>query len=98
MRVESEICPEVLKRLHREKIASNKWLACWAGYTQFEIKSGLQSFTVEWKKDIVVAGNGIRLTYHVPMQFHAYSSIGKKLSSMCIGVFMSPHIRPVMSQ
>ena len=45
-----------------------------------------------WKKDIVVAGNGIRLAYHVPMQFPAYSSIGKKLSSICIGVFMSPHV------
>jgi len=51
-----------------------------------------------WKKGIVVAGNGIRLAYQVHMQFPAYSSIGKKLSSICIGVFVSPHIRPVMSQ
>ena len=28
MRVESEICPKVLKRLHREKTANSKWLAC----------------------------------------------------------------------
>ena len=48
--VESEICPKVLKRLHREKIASNKWLACWAGHTQFEVKNGLQSFTVDMEK------------------------------------------------
>ena len=51
-----------------------------------------------WKKNIVVAGNGIRLAYHMPMPFPANSSIGKKLSSMCIGVFMFLHIRPVMSQ
>ena len=51
-----------------------------------------------WKKEIVVARNGIQLAYHVPMQFLAYSTIGKMLSGMCIGVFMSPHIRPVMSQ
>ena len=50
MKVESEICLKVLKRLHREKIASNKWLACWAGHTQFEVKSGLQSFTVDMEK------------------------------------------------
>ncbi|KAK9992408.1 hypothetical protein SO802_027393 [Lithocarpus litseifolius] len=30
MKVESEICPKVLKRLHREKTASSRWLACWA--------------------------------------------------------------------
>ena len=51
-----------------------------------------------WTKDIVVAGNGIQLSYSVPMQFPAYSSIGKMLSSMCIGVFISPHIRYDMSQ
>ena len=50
-----------------------------------------------WEKDIVVAANGTKLAYHVPMQFPAYSSIGKMLSSMCTGVFMSPHIRFVMS-
>ena len=50
MRVESEICPKVLKRLHREKTASSKWLACWVGHTQFEVKSGLQNFTVDMEK------------------------------------------------
>ena len=50
MRVESEICPKVLKRLHREKTASSKWLASWAGHTQFEVKSGLQNFTVDMEK------------------------------------------------
>ena len=50
IRVESEICPKVLKRLHREKIASSKWLACCAGHTQFEVKSGLQSFIVNMEK------------------------------------------------
>ena len=98
MRVESKMCPKVLKRLHGEKITNSKWLACWAGHTQFKVKSGLQSFTMDMeKKNIVVVGNSIRLAYHVPMQFPAYSLISKKLSSMCIGVFMFPHIRPVMS-
>ena len=50
MRVESEICPKVLKGLHREKTASSKWLACWASHTQFEVKNGLQSFTVDMEK------------------------------------------------
>ncbi|KAK9998276.1 hypothetical protein SO802_017879 [Lithocarpus litseifolius] len=50
MKVESEICPKVLKRLHREKTTSSRWLACWAGHTQFEVKNGLQSFTVDLEK------------------------------------------------
>ncbi|XP_075633728.1 uncharacterized protein LOC142606228 [Castanea sativa] len=50
MKVESKICPKVLKRLQREKTASSRWLACWAGDTQFEVKNGLQSFTVDLAK------------------------------------------------
>ena len=50
MRVELEICPKVLKRLHRENTASNRWLACWAGHTQFKVKNGLQNFTVDMEK------------------------------------------------
>ena len=50
MRVESEICLKVLKRLHRKKTASSRWLAFWAGHTQFEVKNGLQSFTVDMEK------------------------------------------------
>ena len=41
MKVESEICLKVLKRLHKEKIASNRWLACYVGHTQFVVKNGL---------------------------------------------------------
>ena len=47
LRVESDICAKVLKRLHKEKLVANRWLACWAGQTQFEVKNGLQSFTVD---------------------------------------------------
>nr|POE44831.1 hypothetical protein CFP56_75991 [Quercus suber] len=47
LRVESVICVNVLKRLHNEKLAANRWIACWAGQTQFEVKNGLQSFTVD---------------------------------------------------
>ena len=50
MRVEAEIYPKVLKRLHREKIASSRWLPCWTGHTQLEVKSGLQSFIVDMEK------------------------------------------------
>ena len=50
MKVDSEICPKVLKRLHREKTASSRWLACLASHTQFEIKNGLQSFTLDLEK------------------------------------------------
>ena len=41
LRVESNICAKVLKRLHKEKVAASRWLACWAGQTQFEVKNGL---------------------------------------------------------
>ena len=98
MKVESEICPKVLKRLHREKIASNKWLACWAGHTQFEVKSGLQNFAVDMEKRHCSCRKWHTTGIPCAMQFPAYSLIDKKLSSMCIGVFMSPYIRPVMSQ
>ena len=47
LRVESDICAKVLKRLHKEKMTASRWLACWAGHTQFEVKNGLQSFTVD---------------------------------------------------
>nr|XP_023907516.1 uncharacterized protein LOC112019222 [Quercus suber] len=47
VRLESDICAKVIKRLHKEKLASNRWLACWARQTQFEVKHGLQSFTVD---------------------------------------------------
>ena len=50
MRVELEICPKVLKGLHKEKTTSSKWLACWAGHTQFEVKKGLQSIIVDMEK------------------------------------------------
>ena len=50
MKVQSEICLNVLKRLHKEKIACSRWLSCWAGHTQFEVKNGLQSFTVDLAK------------------------------------------------
>ena len=28
-------------------MASNRWLACWAGHTKFEVKNMLESFTVD---------------------------------------------------
>ena len=44
LKVESELCLKVCKRLHREKISSSKWLACWFSQTRFEVKNGLQKF------------------------------------------------------
>ena len=28
MKVESELCPKIRKRLYKEKLACSKWLAC----------------------------------------------------------------------
>ncbi|KAK9991847.1 hypothetical protein SO802_026832 [Lithocarpus litseifolius] len=47
MKVESELCPKIRKRLYKEKLACSKWLACWAGRTGFKVKNGLESFTVD---------------------------------------------------
>ena len=47
MKVEYELCPKIRKRLHKEKLACSKWLACWASRTKFEVKNGLESFTVD---------------------------------------------------
>ena len=47
LRVESDICAKVLKRLHKEKLVANRLLACWARHTQFEVKNGLQSLIVD---------------------------------------------------
>ena len=47
MKVDSELCPKIRKRLYKEKWACSKWLACWAGRAKFEVKSGLESFIVD---------------------------------------------------
>ena len=47
MKVEFELCPKIRKRLYKEKLACSKWLACWTGRTRFEVKNGLESFTVD---------------------------------------------------
>ena len=33
VRLESNICAKVMKRLHKEKLVANRWLACWVGQT-----------------------------------------------------------------
>ncbi|KAK9997510.1 hypothetical protein SO802_022196 [Lithocarpus litseifolius] len=50
LKVESELCPKIRKRLYMEKMAYKRWLACWAGHTKFEVKNGLESFTVDLAK------------------------------------------------
>nr|XP_023900754.1 uncharacterized protein LOC112012612 [Quercus suber] len=52
MRVESKLCPKICKRLHREKMGSGRWLACWAFDTKFKVKNGLQSFIVDPAKGV----------------------------------------------
>ena len=47
LKVEIELCPRIRKRLYKEKLGSNRWLACWAGHTKFEEKNGLESFTMD---------------------------------------------------
>ena len=47
MKVESELCPKIRKRLYKEKLACSKWLVCWASHTKFEVKNGLKSFTMD---------------------------------------------------
>jgi len=47
LKVELELCPKIRKRLYKEKLGSSRWLACWAGHTKFEVKNGLEIFTVD---------------------------------------------------
>ena len=42
LKVESELCPKIRKRLYKEKMGCSRCLACWAGHTKFEVKSGLE--------------------------------------------------------
>ncbi|XP_030941585.1 uncharacterized protein LOC115966500 [Quercus lobata] len=50
MKEEFELCPKIRKRLYKEKLACSKWLAFWASCTKFEVKNGLESFTVDLEK------------------------------------------------
>ena len=45
LKVESELCPKIRKRLYKEKLGSIRWLACLAGHTKFKVKNGLESLT-----------------------------------------------------
>ena len=47
IKVESELCPKIRKRLYKEKLACSKWLARWTGRTKFKVKNGLESFTMD---------------------------------------------------
>ena len=47
LKVESELCLKIRKRLYKEKLGSIRWLACLAGHTKFEVKNGLESLTVD---------------------------------------------------
>ena len=51
MKVESKLCPKIRKRLYKEKLACSKWLACSAGHTKFEVKNGLESFTMDLEEN-----------------------------------------------
>lgn len=58
LRVEFELCSEVCKRLHREKVGSRRWLACWAFNTKFEVKNGLKSFVMDLAKGVCSCRKG----------------------------------------
>ena len=58
VRLELDICAKVMKRLDKEKLASNRWLACWVGQTQFEVKNGMQSFLLTWPQHTAIVGSG----------------------------------------
>ena len=58
MKVESELCPKIRKRLYKKKLACSKWLACWAGCTKFEVKNGLESFIVDLEEKRCSCRNG----------------------------------------
>ena len=47
MKVESELYPKIRKRLYKEKLACNKWIAFWVGRMKFEVKNGPESFIVD---------------------------------------------------
>ena len=47
LKVESELCPKIRKILYKEKMTYNRWLAYCAGHSKFEVKNGLESFTMD---------------------------------------------------
>ena len=80
LKLEFKLCPKVCKRLYREMMSNSKWLACWSSHTRFKVKNGLGYKVSLWtwiRGHVVLIGNGTSLVFHVVMQFHAYSSIGR---------------------
>ena len=60
LRVESDIYAKVLKRLHKEKLAANRWLACWARHTQLEVKKMVYKVSLlTWPQHTTIVGSGI---------------------------------------
>ena len=82
LKVELELCPQVRKRLYKEKLGSGKWLACWTGHAKFEVKMGLRVSLWTWLNTSVVVGNERSPAYLVAMTFHAFFSIEKMLKNM----------------
>ena len=44
MKMESELCPKIRKKLYKEKLACSKWLACWVSRTKFKVKKWTGEF------------------------------------------------------
>ena len=97
MRVESELCPKIYKRLHREKAGSGRWLAYWAFDTKFEVKNGLQSFIVDLAKGVYSYRKWDIIGSLAAMQFHAYSSTESKLRNTLMSATTLAHTKHVMS-
>ena len=97
MKVESELCPKIRKRLYKEKLACSKWLACWASCTKFEVKNRLESFTVDLEEKSCSYRKWDILTYHVAMPFPVSFSTGKILKSMSMLATKGPPTLIAMS-
>uniref|UniRef100_A0A2N9HKG1 SWIM-type domain-containing protein n=1 Tax=Fagus sylvatica TaxID=28930 RepID=A0A2N9HKG1_FAGSY len=47
LKIQSELCPKIRKKVFKLKQGSNKWEVAWAGELLFEVKDFFESFTVD---------------------------------------------------
>ena len=97
LKLESELCPKVCKRLHREKMGSGRWLACWTFNTMFNVKNSLQSFIMDLAKRMCSCRKWDITVSHAAMQFHTYSSTKRQLRSTPMTATKSAHTQFAIS-
>ena len=98
LKVESELCPKVCKRLHKEKrVAVDGWLV---GLLIQGLRLRMGRLVLLWTylKGPVVVGNEISLAFHVAMLFHAFSSTERQLKSTLMTAAELAHTRHAISQ